>query len=243
MKKLAIILCFSLVLASFAGCGKGQTTKEDAQVDKAEVEAPAEEPSQSDEPEDSFNYEEAYSAVLDRYKEAISKKEDGNTLAMGGMSPVCEEYYEGDPLENIGYAYKDINNDGMPELFIGPVNDNKLIEVYTISGESVIVVISASSNVSYYFYNNTMFGNVGVMSDKTIGYNYYLLNGTSLQFVEGVLEDSLFTPEMTWYKAESDDYFASNDTVVTEEEAKKVITHYEEMITTPEYKTFATYGQ
>ncbi len=246
MKKTAVIMILCLLCVMLAACGKGQTTKEDAEVDKAVTQAPEEnaEGEEENPEEESFDYEAAYSTVLDRYKEAIAEKMDGTELGLNGMSPACEDFYEGDdPLANIGYAYLDINKDDMPELFIGSMDGSRVIEVYTIVDQSVVVVVSSSTNVDYSFYNNTMFGSCGVMSEKTIGYNYYLLNGTQLQFVEGVLEDSLFTTEMTWYKADSDDYNAANDTVITEEEAKKVIDYYEGMKTSPEYKAFSTYGQ
>ena len=103
------------------------------------------------------NGEDMYSEVIDKYVTAVKEKWDSNKLEKEDMSP---EYNAvniatgGDALDNIGYAYFDINNDGVDELLIGEIAQGDLkgtvYDIYTMVDRKPVHVLSGSGRDRYY---------------------------------------------------------------------------------------------
>ncbi|MBR6485685.1 MAG: hypothetical protein IKT17_03240, partial [Lachnospiraceae bacterium] len=101
--------------------------------------------------------EDMYSEVIDKYVTAVKEKWDSNKLEKEDMSP---EYNAvniatgGDALDNIGYAYFDINNDGVDELLIGEIAQGDLkgtvYDIYTMVDRKPVHVLSGSGRDRYY---------------------------------------------------------------------------------------------
>ena len=83
------------------------------------------------------SYEEQYGDVLDKYYAALSEKWDGQKLSSDGLSQLSLYCQEGNALENVGYAFLDVNGDGVCELMIGAIHGDEfvnkmLFELYTL---------------------------------------------------------------------------------------------------------------
>jgi len=101
--------------------------------------------------------EDLYQYTVSRYLDAINEGWDANKFEEEKMSP---EFYalvsnEGDKaLEKIGFAYKDISNDGVDELIMGVIGDGDepsvVYDVYTMVDGTPASVISGTSRNRYY---------------------------------------------------------------------------------------------
>lgn len=101
--------------------------------------------------------EDMYSEVIEKYVTAIEEKWDSNKLEKEDMSP---EYNAvnvatgGDAIDNVGYAYYDVNNDGIDELLIGEIAEGDLkgtiYDIYTMVDREPVHVLSGSARDRYY---------------------------------------------------------------------------------------------
>ncbi|MGN0367134.1 MAG: hypothetical protein ACI4E5_14540 [Suilimivivens sp.] len=136
-------LCAACVMAfSISACGSdedvqsetvnveqiGEIEEEAAEEEAAEEKAVEEEAIEEDfeyEGDAASSYNEQYGEVLDQYYAALTEKWDEGKLLSEGMSNLTAFCYDGNPLENLGYAYVDVNNDGYWELLIGALNGDE----------------------------------------------------------------------------------------------------------------------
>ena len=98
MKKALLTAAAALLaLGILSGCGK-------------EREAPLEKP-----------VEEIYAQQVERYYTAVSDRWDKEACFAHEMSPMAAYYYEGNALENVGFAFLDLDGDKIRELVIGAI--------------------------------------------------------------------------------------------------------------------------
>ena len=71
----------------------------------------------------SYYIDVVYAQQLERYYTAISQRWDENAYNEHEMSALAAHYYEGNPLDNVGFAFMDLNGDGIWELVIGGTQD------------------------------------------------------------------------------------------------------------------------
>ena len=55
---------------------------------------------------------QVYAEQIAAYKTALSEKWEESAYYEHDMSPVAAAYYEGDPLENVGFGFADLDGDG-----------------------------------------------------------------------------------------------------------------------------------
>ncbi len=101
--------------------------------------------------------EDLYSYILSKYMEAFSSDWDANQYEEAGISP---EFYailqsEGEKgLDEIGFAYADISNDGIDELLVGPIDASDegsvVYDIYTMVDRDPKLVVSGSARNRYY---------------------------------------------------------------------------------------------
>ncbi len=101
--------------------------------------------------------EDLYSEVLEKYVTAISEKWDSDKLEEEGMSPeynAINVATKGGAMDSVGFAYKDVNNDGVDELLIGEIAEGDLkgtiYDIYTIVDRKPEHVVSGSARDRYY---------------------------------------------------------------------------------------------
>ncbi len=103
------------------------------------------------------NGAELYPEVLEKYITAVEEGWDADKLEQENMSP---EYYalaqvEGENAKNlIGFAYLDLNHDGVDELMVGEMGggayNTTVYDIYTIVDRKPALVVSGSGRNRYY---------------------------------------------------------------------------------------------
>lgn len=101
--------------------------------------------------------EELYGEVLAKHVDAISEEWDLAKLSEENMSPM---YYSmsldgrGDLFDRIGYAYADINGDGVDELMIGEITEDDrkgiIYDLYTMAGRVPVHALSGTGKDRFY---------------------------------------------------------------------------------------------
>ena len=147
---LMLTAAFLLILALITGYSKPQTlpaVTESTTISAAET-IPA---------ETEGDVAAVYSRQIARYYTAISQQWDEGAYWDHEMSALAAYYYEGTPLENIGFAFMDLDGNGIQELLIGAIlasdRDPLVFEIWTVrNGEPAILAQSGSHNRYYLQY-------------------------------------------------------------------------------------------
>jgi hypothetical protein len=158
-----------LIVVLLAGCGNAPdaetTATESPASEQATVstEVPAAQqttvPNETEAEEDivyegdafSHYIDVAYAEQIGRYYTALSEKWDEGKYFENGLSALPFYYYEGNPLENVGFGFVDLDNDGRLELIIGAIlnaeTDPAVFEIWTlVDGEPVMLAQGGSRN-------------------------------------------------------------------------------------------------
>lgn len=113
---------------------------------------------------------EAYAALLDRYAEVLSESWDSAALMEGNLPYVLALAYGEDPLENIGYAISDVEEDGSPELLLGSLTGDEyfgkmIFALYTLDQDGAASLLFESGEKNrYYYVGENRFANLGQFS-------------------------------------------------------------------------------
>lgn len=212
------------------------TEKEESNVEEETVEEEAVEEDYEYEGDAASSYNEQYGEVLDQYYTALTEKWEEEKLLSEGMSNLTAFCYDGNPLENLGYAYVDVNNDGYWELLIGALNGDEFTErvvfdLYALEDGVPVQIFSSMERSRYYICEEEAGGyqlaNVGSGGASFSGWHYYILNGTQMQVIQAIMYDIGDDPEHPWYMAYDDDWDVTNDTPIEEKLAEDIIASYE----------------
>ncbi len=165
-----------------------------------------------------------YAAQIARYASALSEKWDMGRYYDNNMCEMVEAYYDGNPLDNVGVAFPDLNSDGVPELVIGAIynsaNDPVIFELWTcVNGTPVMLAQSHSR--SRYFLDRDDTGvwfvsNEASNSAFSSGVYFYTLSNGALYLAQGILVDYNANPNSPWYMTYDTDWDVSNDTPIDE---------------------------
>ncbi len=127
--------------------------------------------------------EDLYPVVLGQLSAAISEGWNAGKLEKAGMSPMyyaMSMYEDGDLLDRIGFAYHDINLDGVDELLIGEVaedeQDSVIYDIYTMADREPAHVVSGTARNRYY-----------ITGDREVCNEYSNNMGESFWYIYGVL--------------------------------------------------------
>ncbi|MBP5325045.1 MAG: hypothetical protein J6Y86_06090 [Pseudobutyrivibrio sp.] len=179
--------------------------------------------------------EDLYNTVLSQYVKAVNEKWDATKLEEKNMSPeFAYAIYEMDnPLEHIGYAYKDINIDGVDELFVGIIYDDDelpgaIYDIYTIVDNKPALVVSGTARNRYYNFDNHFISNVWSGGAGVYGIGIYNLesNSTEMVYQWGYKCDTYENEDAPWFKTyDGEEYEAA-----TEEETQEAETMEEKNV-------------
>lgn len=123
-----------------------------------------------------------YKDILLKHKKAMIEKWDSSKLEKENMSYM----YNLIPRNEIGYAYYDINADGIEELIFGEIAQGKLkgviYDIYTMVDRKPQHVISGGNRNRYYICDNSFVCNEYSSGAKESGVRIYILveNSTEL---------------------------------------------------------------
>ena len=186
----------------------------------------------------------AYTEQIGRYAAALSEKWDEGKYFENGLSALPYYYYEGNPLDNVGFGFVDLDNDGRWELIIGAIlnaeKDPDVFEIWTlVDGEPVMLVQGGSRNryVLQYVEEDNMWYVVNEASNSAFNSaTYYLmLNEGKFEVVQGVVFDASADEQNPWFLTYDLDWDVYNDAPIDEETAMAILESNRKHYTALEY--------
>ena len=266
-KHFVLLISILLIMALFAGCGKAantettpreptdsETVAEPAPSEPAiteTVEAVTEAPAA--EPEEDFVYEgDAYSFYIDevyyqqigRYATALAEQWEEGKYLENGLSGLPSYYYGGNPLENVGFGFVDLDNDGNLELIIGAIlgadQDPSVFEIWTLANDEPVMLAQAGSKNHYalqYVEEDGMWYVVNEATNSAYNYaTYYLmLNEGKFEVVQGIVFNAAADENNPWFMTYDMDWDISNDDPIDEYTASAIIDSNRPHYTAVEY--------
>lgn len=178
----------------------------------------------------------SYDEIIENYRTMIQEKWDASQIFETDYSPVLSYLTDADNAQDtVGYVKMDINGDGEDELLIGETDTelavNRMIfDAYTMKdGQPVQLFVSHERN-RYYLCEDES-GAILVANEASNGaansaWYYYVVSGTELQVVQGVVYDLAADENNPWFLTYDDDWDTSNDESATEEDAQNIIDSY-----------------
>ena len=230
-----LLLLAALMLA---GCGSGNgaetiaTAAPTAEQTTVPTETEAEEDIVYEGDASTYYIDVAYPEQIGRYYTALSEKWDEGKYLDNDMSALPYYYYEGDPLENVGFGFVDLDNDGRLELIIGAIlnaeKDPSVFEIWTlVDGEPVMLAQGGSRNryVLQYVEEDRMWyvvneGSNGAANSAT---HYLMLNEGKLDVVQGIVLDAGADEQNPWFLTHDLDWDTSNDEPIDEATANAIL--------------------
>ena len=263
MKKISTyFIAILLLVTMLAGCGAGadtntpETLPDDAVIAAAPEVIPEATPESSEDggayEGDTFTHytDTVYPQQIERYYTALSEKWEEGMYFDNGLSHLPFYYYEGNPLENVGYTFIDLDNDGSMELIIGAIlnseKDPAVFEIWTlVDGESHMLAQGSSRNryILQYAEDDGMWYIVNEASNSAFNSaTYYLmLNEGKFEVVQGVILDAFANEENPWFLTYDMDWDTSNDEPTDEATANAIFESNRKLYTVPEYLPYSSY--
>lgn len=256
MKKCVLFFVSALLLLGLlAGCGNAENMEtsapEESSADQTTAATQAvEEDIVYEGDASSYYIDVAYSEQIGRYYAALSEQWDEGKYFENGLSALPYYYYEGNPLDNVGFGFVDLDNDGHWELVIGAIlnaeKDPAVFEIWTlVDGEPVMLVQGGSRNryVLEYVEEDDMWYVVNEGSSSAFSHaTYYLmLNEGKLEVVQGIVFDASADEQNPWFMTYDQDWDVSNDEPIDEETANAILESNRRHYTAPEYFPYIYY--
>jgi len=182
--------------------------------------------------------EELYGDVIDQFKKAISEGWDGEKLEKNKMSSMyyAIAQYDGgaNAMQSIGYAFVDLNSDGVDELCVGEISDGDwkgvIYDIYTMVDRKPTHVVSGYERDRYYALKGGIILNEasgGAELTETVSY-YLEPNSTEMIPQIAVKYDSYDDEANPWYK--SNNYEKGEWEKITEDEYNEYVQRISDVI-------------
>ena len=253
MKKYVLLVILSvMVLAILTACGKTPAAQapvvESTEATVAEpVTDPA--PTETEEMEyegdaSSYYIDVAYREQIARYYTALSEQWEEGKYFENGLSALPYYYYEGNPLENVGFGFVDLDNDGRWELIIGAIMnaemDPAVFEIWTLVDDEPVMLAQGGSRNRYVLQhveedNMWYVVNEGSGSAFHHATYYQMLNEGKFEVVQGFVFDAMVDEENPWFMTYDLDWDVSYDQPLDEETAPAILESNRKLYTALEY--------
>ena len=247
---LTISLAMLLIAVMLVGCGTAQPTTPTTDVPAStatptepSTEAPAEttEPPVPEETKEDVSYEgDASSYYIDvvyheqigRYHTALMEKWNEEKYIENGLCEVLTAYYEGNPLDNVGFGFVDLDNDGRWELIIGAIQDAQeepaVFEIWTQVDDKPVMVAQASARMHYALQYSEedlawYVAYEGSNSAANNGTYYLMLNEGKFEVMQGIIYDAQADEENPWFMSYDLDWDTGNDEPIDEDTAYAIL--------------------
>ncbi|MBQ8459930.1 hypothetical protein IJ541_07495 [bacterium] len=172
--------------------------------------------------------EDLYKSILEKHKTALIEKWDSSKLEKENMSYM----YNIIPSNKVGYAYYDINADGIDELVIGEIAEGNwkgvIYDIYTMVDRKPQHMISGGSRNRYYVCDNSFVCREYSSGSAESGVDVYNLveNSTELFPQVSFKYDGYTNPKNPYFISYSDEQW-ENYPEKEFRERKKIFEKYE----------------
>ena len=190
----------------------------------------------------------AFTQQITNYYTAISGKWDENACLEKDLSALTASYYECQPLENLGYAFMDLDGDDVSELVIGAIQnaaeDPLVLEIWTLkNGEPLRLVQSGSHNRYYLQYaeEDELWSVAYEAEDGAATHAVYYLQLVEGEFLvsQGIVYDAKTSETEPWFMAYDLDWDVTNDSPIDEETAVAILDAGRNTYTSATYTAFS----
>ena len=259
MKKYVLLVIVSvMVLAILTACGKTPAAQAPVvETTEATVAVPVTEPAPTETEEmeyegdaSSYYIDVAYREQIARYYTALSEQWEEGKYFENGLSALPYYYYEGNPLENVGFGFVDLDNDGRWELIIGAIMnaemDPAVFEIWTLVDDEPVMLAQGGSRNRYVLQHveeDNMWYVVNEGSGSAFHHaTYYLmLNEGKFEVVQGIVFDAMVDEENPWFMTYDLDWDVSNDQPLDEATATAILESNRKLYTALEYFPYIFY--
>ena len=196
----------------------------------------------------SYYIDVVYAQQIGRYGNALSERWSIDQYLENNMSALPYYYYEGNLLENVGFGFADLDQDGSWELVIGAIlnaeQDPAVFEIWTlVDGVPVMLAQGNAGNryVLEYAADDDKWYIVNEASNHAANFaTYYLvLKEGKLEVAQGIVFDLFANEENPWFLTKDQDWDTANDTPIDEETATKLQDFNRRFYTALEYFPYA----
>ena len=255
-----------LSLALLAGCGNPQAelpvdTEPSASPTESIAESttnPADETTPTETEEDveyegdasSYYIDVVYAQQIERYYTAISQQWDETACFDHELSPLVTSYYDGKPLDNVGFTFMDLDGDGIWELIIGAIRnaeqDPLVFEIWALKNDEPVMLVQSGSHNRYYlqYAEEDNLWSVAYEAENGAANHavYYLqLFAGEFSVTQGIIFDAAADEENPWFMTYDLDWDVSNDTPIDEDTANAVMNAGRNTYAPQEYFPYSLY--
>ena len=201
---------------------------------------------------------EKYASVLTSYHTALKEEWKPGKLVEEGFSSIAAYCYGEDTLDKIGYAFLDLDGDGIEELLIGAIGGDDFIrqqvfELYCMEGGVPKQVFTGMERNRYYLCReggSYIIINKGSSSASDSRWSYNVVREGKLfplytivydASPESIINDGVAGQEHLWAYASGEDALLGRWVAIAEEGALEIINAYEEYRILPEYVPFSCF--
>ena len=181
------------------------------------------------------DFETMYADIINKYASALADGiRDESAAAEHGVSSMITVN------GNAGYAFRDLDRNGTPELIIATSGDNEdaenlVLAIYTSSGSESIKLIEAYPRSRVYLLDDGRIYNPGSSGAYNSSYSIYSVRGDRTVFEEAVYTardgDS---DDLIWYYSKEEGFREEDNLKVTKKEALDRMEQWENSIYLPE---------
>ena len=198
----------------------------------------------------SYYIDVVYAEQIARYHTALSEKWNEEKYIDNGMCEVLAAYYEGNPLNNVGFGFVDLDNDGRWELVIGAIEDAEaypaVFEIWTMVDDKPVMLAQAGARSQYalqYVEEDNMWyiANENSYSIYCNGTYYMMLTEGKLEVIQGILHNYEADAQNPWFMTYDMDWDVSNDEPIDEETASAILESNRNHYTALEYFPYIFY--
>ena len=230
MKKISVVwMSLLLIVVILFGCCVSANAQEEADYEGDAL---------------AYYIEEVYAEQIARYYVPLLEQWGRGQYFEKGLRTLPSFYYEGDPLDNVGFGFVDLDHDGELELMIGAILDadiNPVIfEIWTLVEDEPVLLAQGGERNRYILQHeeeNDAWYVVNEASNSAFNFaTYYLmLHEGKFEVIQGIVADAVANEQNPWFMAYDLDWDVSNDTPIDEETANAILETNRNLYTAPEY--------
>lgn len=192
----------------------------------------------------------SYAQPLSRYHTALTEQWGETTYLNHEMSSLGAFYYDGDPLENVGFALLDLDGDESYELIIGAILhadvDPTIFEIWTLVDNVPVKILESHARDRYFLEYDESKGQYLIANDASNGSAnfanyYYRIENCALVLEEGIIFDATANSESPWFYTTDEDWDPSNDRETDSESAMAITDRHRSQVIVLPFYPFALY--